>query len=194
MKSSFRRMAAAALMLMIGAATAVGCGGTTNAEGSTTVVGDAGTEPDASQGAGGATPDASVSDAATDGPVLIDAAEQLPDAGFDAGEGRPDTGFDASPPDGCEPELVSALVDCSPNQAAAQRVVDCACVLNDSWRGGMAELFAEATCDEISGYFGCCGFDTLCNLAMSSSLPAELDLDYLMDYSCCLVYLGIRCD
>ena len=118
------------------------------------------------------------------------------DAGnvVDSGDGRPDTGFDATAPGTCEPELVSALVDCSSSQASAQAVVDCACLLNDSWRSGITDLFADASCEEIRNYLGCCSLDVMCRLQQETNLPDEFDVDYLMDNSCCLLYLGVRCE
>ena len=74
-------------------------------------------------------------------------------------------------------------------------------MLNDAWETGLAELFDTEDCNQIiQNYFSCCNggpfyarADTLCNKD-PRRLPAEFDAELLVDNSCCVVYLGVRCD
>jgi hypothetical protein len=168
---------AAALVLMLGAAVAVGCGGDT----------DSNENPAATGGtsAGGA----ATGGAATGGQILVPTGGS---GNLDAGVF--DSGWDGDVPTGCNPALVTELASCAATAALADQVVACACSLEAAWQGGLADLFADKSCTEILDYLGCCGLDSLCNLASSSSRPASFDATLLADNSCCLVYMGVRCD
>ncbi|MGC4067040.1 MAG: hypothetical protein QM784_20865 [Polyangiaceae bacterium] len=93
----------------------------------------------------------------------------------------------------CNPKLVEALIPYDIHSHSGKRLLECACMLNDAWQTGLADLFSDQDCDAIMDYLGCCGISRLCATA-DQPLPPEFDPNLLLDNSCCLIYLGVRCD
>jgi hypothetical protein len=93
----------------------------------------------------------------------------------------------------CNPQLVEALIPYDIHSTSGKHLLECACMLNDAWQTGLADLFSGQDCDAIMSYLGCCGISRLCS-AGDPALPPDFDPDLLLDNSCCLIYLGVRCD
>ena len=193
---------AAALLFMLGAAVCVGCGGETG-EGSSSEQATGGAVPAATGGApsggtpgNGGTSSGGVSSGGTGGLITL-----LPVGGSGTGGVAGGAADPAAPPT-CNGELAEVIGECdSLTEHEKSTLLDCACLLNDAWETGLAELFDTEDCNQIiRAYFSCCNgdpasarVDTLCNKD-PHSLPAEFDPELLIDNSCCLIYLGARCD
>jgi len=184
------------LLLMLAAAMLVGCGGELNStDGQQS---DGGTSNAAGGAAhGGATTPAGGTTAAT---TII-----LGNSGGAGGSSitvraspcatpGATSGLDPSHFAECNQQLVSALIPHDLPNRSGRQLLECACLLNDAWQTGLAELFAAKECAAIADYFACCGLNTFCNKVDNNLLPAEFDANLLVDNSCCLIYLGVRCD
>jgi hypothetical protein len=210
---------AGTLLLMLAAATAIGCGGeldsaggeapgggashsgTSSHGGSSAQAGGASARSDTfvispttggtsaqsssgsnGQGTGGTS--SSNNSNASGGASATSDAYPCPDPGVSSG-------LDPAQFESCDQKLVAALI---PYHFPG--LLECVCLLNDSWQTGLADLFAGQDCGQIASYFDCCGYSYgykhFCN--RTNELPAEFEPSYLSSLSCCPIYLGVRCD
>jgi hypothetical protein len=190
---------AAALLLMLGAAVSVGCGGETG-EGPSSEQATGGADSAASGGAtlgGTAGSGGTSSGTVSTGTGGLMTLRPIGTGGVAGGAADP-----AATPT-CNGELAEVIGECDNlTESDKSTLLSCACLLNDAWETGLAALFDTADCNQvIRDYFSCChgagardgDVDTLCNKD-PHGLPAEFDPELLADSSCCLLYLGVRCD
>ena len=194
---------AAALLLMLGAAVSVGCGGeTSQASSSEQATGGAvpaasGGDPSGGTAGSGGTSSGGVTSGGTGGRPMLRPVEVTGTGGLSGGAADP-----AATPT-CNGELAEVIGECDGlTEDDKSTLLDCACLLNDAWETGLAELFDNADCNQvIQDYFSCCnsgyaadsGVEVFCRKD-PDSLPAEFDPRLLIDNSCCPIYLGVRCD
>jgi hypothetical protein len=187
---------AAALLLVVGAAVSVGCGGEAESTSSSAPATGGALSAGSGGGASGGTASGGVSSVGAGGRLLL-----APTGGVGGGAADP-----VEPPT-CNADLARVIGECDNlTDNDKTTLIQCACVLNDAWETGLAALFENADCRQvIEEYFTCCagsccrgdpasrsGVDFLCNKS-PEYLPAEFDPSLLADNSCCPVYLGVRC-
>ena len=184
---------AAALLLMLAAAIVVGCGGETMGTESTANGGNTSTGGTSHAGNGGTAAGGS----AGQGGVTINLTGITFGGSTSVGPSCPNpgatSGLDPKNFANCNPALVAALIPYDIHSRSGQQLLECACLLNDAWQTGLANLFAGKDCNQISDYFACCGIAPLC-APKSANLPTDFNANLLIDNSCCLIYLGVRCD
>jgi hypothetical protein len=103
------------------------------------------------------------------------------------------SGLDPNQFAACNPKLVQALIPYDIESDTGKQLLECACLLNDAWQTGLADLFAGQSCDDIAAYFGTCGVSNLC-ASGRSSLPEQFDANQLLDNCMVTLYYGVRCD
>jgi hypothetical protein len=199
---------AGALLLMLAAAMVVGCGGEGgSADGDQSYGGSAAASGGAANGgsgtasggaANGGTP-TPVGGQASGGTSSTQSTYPCPNPGVPSG-------LDPNRFASCNQQLVAALIPYDLHTNSGEQLLECACLLNDAWQTGLANLFSGKDCGEIASYFSCCGFGdprsantttaitNFCRDQQNQALPADFDSSLLFDNSCCLIYLGVRCD
>jgi len=172
---------ASALLAVLGAVAALGCGGATTESNAVTDAGSDRTAQDAS-------------DASVDTGVIHIDTDASRDAPTDS---LPP--FDAScQPDGAD--LTTLMLGCLTAMGfnSQQEVIDCVRVLNDSWRAGMAQLFACTDCQTLTEYLNpsYCGNRFCWEVEDDAAVQGDgFDLQTLLDsVSGCPVYIGVRFD
>jgi hypothetical protein len=188
---------AGALLLMLAAAVVIGCGGEQEAlsgpaaGGTTRSVshggassGGATTQSGGAPGMGGSTNMAITLPAMGGSTVQTTGSCPNPDA---------TNRLDPAQFEACNPKLVAALIPYAIAGNVYEKILQCACLLNDAWQTGLGDLFAGKDCNQIIAYFGECGVANLCGIG-NRTLPTDFDVNALYDRCIVTVYLGVRCD
>ena len=175
----FRRLArrlsgpAVANLLLLGGVSTLGCYGSHGEEAEA----DASAETPADARPDGAPDEASAEDARDDAAPEAD-AEAEAEAACDAAGRTLETILDEC---GASPELRTAALSC-------------VAALHDSWRAGLTDLLACASCGDVDFRIGTCLLDAGCANATCGD-PADagtFDVDAFLSNCCILLYLGVR--
>jgi hypothetical protein len=182
---------AGALLLMLAAAIVIGCdgesetGNTGTASGGTTAGASAtGGAANHTGGAGGKTASSTITFGGTGGTT----------SGYPCPNPGVTSGLNASDFAACNAQLVAALIPYDLESNDGRQLLQCACLLNDSWQTGLANLFSGHDCGEIASYLGTCGVSDLCAKQAAGTVPTTFDADLFLNCSVVTLYLGVRCD